>query len=702
MDQNKIKLTISDAKKISLDNLLNKLNSRFDKVEPILKEICGTEDHEYVWGLDNNFYFIDNKTYFYGRLRVTERGFGFAINDSDEVEDAFVPPTALKNGINGDEVVYTVEKENDGRLKASVVEIAVRDKTTLIGNIERNGEYLDFVPNEASFKNFRFRILNKREFRFKESDIVSAKIVRIENRFMYVRLVKVIGTSDKPADRILAIAYEFGIKPDFDQKVIAESEKVAKPIDYNDDLIKRRKKIIKDLNLVTIDGVDSKDLDDAIYVEKNNDGFRLLVAIADVAHYVRPKSDLDFSAMNRGNSVYLADRVIPMLPKNLSDGVCSLNPNEEKLCMVCDMQFSKEGRLVSKEVYESIMISKARLNYKQVNKYFETGKIDETDVTAKVLDASLELHNLIEGLKDEKGVIDFDIDEPKIILDKDSNVIDVEVRERGISERLIENFMVAANESVATTIFDKELPFIYRNHDRPNPQDVIDWMASLKLLGINANITNDLTELKPRDLRIVLEQIDKAIEDEKEKTVVNITLLHHMAKAKYQLDNIGHFGLASECYTHFTSPIRRYSDLMVHRYLKQYLVDKEISRDRLDANEKFIKKAANIINDTEKAAVDAEREVIKVCSTEYMTKHVGETFEGIVAAVLKFGLFIQIDKCIEGLVHISNLPDFTYDPKTNIMINKNNVFYRIGQKVKIKVSNADVKKRTIDFELITK
>ncbi|KAJ3623647.1 hypothetical protein Zmor_004359 [Zophobas morio] len=423
--------------------------------------------------MNNNLYYIDNKNYFFGLLRVTERGFGFAINTEETVDDAFVPPTSLGEAINSDKVVYTIEKEADGRFKASVVEIVVRDKVSIVGEIVRNGDYLDFVPNEASFKNYRFRILNKKEFKFKEQDIVKVKIVRVEGRFMFVRILNVIGTSEKPSDRILAIAYEFGIDPTFGNGVDEEANAVAKPIDYNSPLIQRRKKIIKDLNLVTIDGVDSKDLDDAIYVEKNKDGsFRLLVAIADVAHYVEPKTALDNNALKRGNSVYLVDRVIPMLPKILSDGVCSLNPNEEKLCMVCDMSFSKEGRILKKEIYESIMISKARLNYKQVNKYFETGSIDESKETAKVLDDALELHNLIEGLKDEKGVIDFDIDEPKIILDEKSQVVDIEVRERGISERLIENFMVAANEAVAETINEKELPFVYRNHDHPKSDDI--------------------------------------------------------------------------------------------------------------------------------------------------------------------------------------------------------------------------------------
>jgi ribonuclease R len=607
----------------------------------------------------------------------------------------------LNDAINSDKIIYTMEKEEDGRYKASVTAVIVRDKKYLVGNIEKNREYLDFVPNESNFKNYRFRILNKNEFKYGEGDIVKAKLIRVDGRFMMVRIQKIIGSDKKAADRILSIAYEFGIEPDFNGRALAEATNVAKPIDYKSKEVARRKKIIKDLNLVTIDGVDSKDLDDAIYIEKNQDGsFRLLVAIADVAHYVRPRTDLDNNALNRGNSVYLANRVIPMLPKILSDGVCSLNPNEEKLCMVCDMKFSSEGKFLHSEIYESIMISKARLNYKQVNEYYGQNKISESDATKKVLDDALELHNAIENLKDAKGVIDFDIDEPKIIMDADSNVTDIEVRERGISERLIENFMVAANEAVAKTIEKKELPFIYRDHGDPDPESIVKWISGLKMLGLNVAAPKDINNITPKDIKEILNVIDKTISERKEKIIINITLLQHMAKAKYELINIGHFGLASECYTHFTSPIRRYSDLIVHRYLKQYLIEKDLRAEKLENNEKFVMKACDIINRTEKQAVDAEREVIKICATEYMSHKVGQTFEGYIVAVRKFGMFVQIMDGIEGLVHVSTMPDFAYDEKAEIMVNKNNNFYRIAQKVKIKLTNADVKKRVIDFELV--
>jgi ribonuclease R len=692
---------IEKQKKITVDQVANQYHGSFETLSNELRKVSDDELSKYKWGMDNNLYFVDNKNYFFGTLRVVEKGFGFVINADEEIDDAFVPPVALNDAINSDKIIYTMEKEEDGRYKASVTAVIVRDKKYLVGNIEKNREYLDFVPNESNFKNYRFRILNKNEFKYGEGDIVKAKLIRVDGRFMMVRIQKIIGSDKKAADRILSIAYEFGIEPDFNGRALAEATNVAKPIDYKSKEVARRKKIIKDLNLVTIDGVDSKDLDDAIYIEKNQDGsFRLLVAIADVAHYVRPRTDLDNNALNRGNSVYLANRVIPMLPKILSDGVCSLNPNEEKLCMVCDMKFSSEGKFLHSEIYESIMISKARLNYKQVNEYYGQNKISESDATKKVLDDALELHNAIENLKDAKGVIDFDIDEPKIIMDADSNVTDIEVRERGISERLIENFMVAANEAVAKTIEKKELPFIYRDHGDPDPESIVKWISGLKMLGLNVAAPKDINNITPKDIKEILNVIDKTISERKEKIIINITLLQHMAKAKYELINIGHFGLASECYTHFTSPIRRYSDLIVHRYLKQYLIEKDLRAEKLENNKKFVMKACDIINRTEKQAVDAEREVIKICATEYMSHKVGQTFEGYIVAVRKFGMFVQIMDGIEGLVHVSTMPDFAYDEKAEIMVNKNNNFYRIAQKVKIKLTNADVKKRVIDFELV--
>ncbi|KAF5275460.1 hypothetical protein FQR65_LT16678 [Abscondita terminalis] len=624
----------------------NILLKEFPQSDKIIDDLC--EENIIKQSYDQVVYYLGDK-YFFGSIRISQKGFGFIKNLIDEnIEDTFVPPTSLNNSLSNDEVIYVLEKEEDGRTKGEVIEIINREKEFLIGEIveSKDKKFLDFVASDSNFKNYRTVMVNKKSFSLKKDLLVKVKILEVKDRKIFLKIVKIIGDANKAIDRITSIAYEFDINPEFNKATIENAEIVAKPINYSDKEVSRRKKIIKDKCLVTIDGADSKDLDDAICVEKRDNGdYVLIVAIADVSHYVQPRSPLDNTALYRGNSVYLANKVIPMLPKVLSNGVCSLNPNEDKLCMVSEILFSKTGRVLNVEIYESIMNSKARLTYSEVNEFYETKTSSRNSLIQEMLLYAKELHEIIESLKDQKGTIEFEIPEPKIILDSESNVIDIVSRERGISERLIENFMVAANESVATAIFKKELPFLYRNHG----------------LGVNNKLT-DLQKTDPTFIRKTLAQIDEQIKDKNEKDVINVILLRYMDKALYELDNRGHFGLGSQCYTHFTSPIRRYSDLIVHR---------------LEHNVKFINKACDIINDTEKQAVSCEREVNKVCMAEFMSSKVGQKFDGIVSAVLKFGVFVQLSNCVEGLVHISTLPDYTYDEKMGTLTNKQNHFFKI-------------------------
>ncbi|AKX33735.1 ribonuclease R [Spiroplasma litorale] len=683
----------------TLNDILNHFNNK-EEVTNILKKL--KEDYKIGWTNDNKIYYIDEK-FKIGSIRINDKGFGFVKNYNNLEEDFFVAPNSLNGCITSDEVIYTIEKESDDRTKANIEGISSRVKTSLVGELVKSkcGRFIDLIPSEQGFKNYRIVMINQKDFRLKPDLILKVKILDVRDKKLFVKIQKIIGNSNKAVDRIISIAYEFNIKPDFNPLVLRQADEVAVPINYNDYEIKRRlKDSIIDKCLVTIDGEDSKDLDDAIYVEKTLTGYKLFVAIADVSYYVRPFTELDNSALFKGNSVYLANKVIPMLPEKLSNGVCSLNPNEEKLCMVAEILFDNNGKVVNKKVYESIMISKARLTYKEVNSIFEgQNPNNRNGEVLEMLENAKELHLAIEKERISRGSIEFEISEPKIILDKEFNVVNIIKRSRGISEKLIENFMVSANEAVATIIFQKEYPLIYRNHDIPKEDSLKEWYASLKALGINAKM-NELEKLNPKKIQSALKEIELQVKDETEREVINITLLRFMEKAEYGLDNIGHFGLASDCYTHFTSPIRRYSDLLVHRYLKQYLVEKDFKENKLKNNEKFISKASNIINETERNAVSAEREVNKVCMCEYMKDKVNIEYSGVISAVLKFGIFVQLSNCVEGLVHISELKDYVYDTEKSIMINKNNNTLRLGQIIKIRVKNADVKKRVIDFELV--
>ncbi|ATZ19024.1 ribonuclease R [Williamsoniiplasma somnilux] len=651
-----------------------------------------------------NIFLLDNMNFHIGRIKTNPKGFGF-VNDFKDLEkdDYFVPPVALNGSIYGDTIIYTIEKEKDERLHATVIDIVKREKEFVVGEIvqSKDGRFLDFIPTDLAFSNARVVMVNKTDFELKPNLLFKAKILEAKDRKLFVRLKKYVGDATKAADRILSIAEEFNIKTEFSKRTIENANEVNIPVLNQESEIKRRSKnSLINLHLVTIDGADSKDLDDSIYVERTNKGYKLIVAIADVSYYVKSKSPLDNEALMRGNSTYLANKVIPMLPKILSNDLCSLNPNTEKFAMACEMIFDNQGKMLSKKVYETIMISKARLTYDEVNNYFHKKEWSKDPLIAKMLNIALELNNLIDVIHNQRGTINIETREPKVIMDQDSNVLEINARTTDISEKLIENFMVSANEAVAELIFEKELPFIYRNHGRPLEEDLIAWYGTIKSFGIDPKLT-DKEMLEPKNLNKTLMQINKQILDPVEKELLNISLLRHMDKAKYGLVNIGHFGLGSECYTHFTSPIRRYSDLMVHRYLKEYLLENKTDELTLEKNHKFIETASPIINDTEVQSVDCEREVVKVCMVEFLKDKIGNVYEGMISVALKFGFFVQLENMVEGLVHISTLGDgLTYDEKNYTLIRPDNTFYRMGQKVKIKVVNADIKTRKIDFELV--
>nr|WP_237243818.1 RNB domain-containing ribonuclease [Spiroplasma clarkii] len=404
---------ISNNTPMQLNTLITKFNFDKDQVTNALREL---HDERIVAWTKDNYIFKIGEEFHLGTIRINDKGFGFIKDLRLPENDYFVPPTSLNGSLTTDEVIFKIEKEQDGREKAEVIKVANRTKTSLIGEIQPSydGRFLDFISNEPGFKNYRIVMVNSRDFGVKKDMIVKLRILEVRDKKLFTRIQKVIGDANKAVDRIYSIAYEFNINPDFNDLTISEANEVAQPIDYNDQLVTRRKKIIKDLNLVTIDGSDSKDLDDAIYVERTKNGYKLLVAIADVSYYVRPLSSLDNTALFRGNSVYLVNKVIPMLPEKLSNGVCSLNPNEDKLCLVAEMEFDKDGVMVNSRVYESIMNSKARLTYSEVNELFASNQSTRQPEIIEMLLVAKELHELIDMERSSRGSIDFDIPEPKL------------------------------------------------------------------------------------------------------------------------------------------------------------------------------------------------------------------------------------------------------------------------------------------------
>ena len=467
------------------------------------------------------------------------------------------------------------------------------------------------------------------------------------------------------------------------------------PISVNEEEMVGRRDL-RDKEIFTIDGDDTKDIDDAISIDiLENGNYKLGVHIADVSYYVRENTHIDEEAYDRGTSVYLADRVIPMLPHKLSNGICSLNPNEDRLAMSCEMEIDNKGNVVSYDIFESVINSKKQMTYNNVNKIFDENIIPEgyekfTDSLLKMKD----LAAILRKNKIERGYIDFDIDESKIIVDEKGEAIDVVLRDRGTGQRLIEDFMIAANETVATCIYFMDLPFVYRIHGKPNEEKINSFIKFIGLLGYK--IKGKYEEVTPKDMQKILEQL----KEKKEFHLLSTLLLRSMQKAIYDTNNIGHFGLASKCYTHFTSPIRRYPDTTVHRLIRTYLFDKKINPETVDYYEHKLPFLTEHSSTKERDAIECERQVDDLKKAEYMMKHIGERYTGMISSVTNFGFFVELPNLVEGLVKVSDLTDdkYIFDETTFSLRGVNNKRgYRLGDKVNVIVKDANKLTRTIDF-----
>ena len=449
--------------------------------------------------------------------------------------------------------------------------------------------------------------------------------------------------------------------------------------------------------IFTIDGDDTKDIDDAISIKKTNDCYELGVHIADVTFYVRPNTAIYNEAYKRGTSSYLADRVLPMLPHELSNGICSLNPGVERLAISVIMTIDSTGEVKDYDIFPSVIKSRKQMTYKCVNKILIDGIVPNGyELYKDNLLLMKELADILRKRKIQKGYIEFDIPESKIIQDENGKCIDVIKREQLDGEKLIEDFMIVANETIATHIFNMGLPFIYRVHGMPKPEKITDFLNLLKLLNININTKGIDTSSKG------MQRIINELKEHKSVTILSSMLLRSMQKAIYSSNNIGHFGLALKNYTHFTSPIRRFPDTTVHELLRTYLFNKQIDNDTIDFYQKRLIEIADYSSEREQAAVEAEREVSDMKMAEYMENHIGEEFDGIITTVTNFGFFVELPNLIEGLVHISSLSGFyNYVPELLSLVseNKKNA-YRIGDEIRIKVVNANKDTKMIDFEVV--
>ncbi|MGM0396588.1 MAG: ribonuclease R [Bacillota bacterium] len=634
-----------------------------------------------------------------GRLEGNEKGFGFVMSKDRPGEDIFIPADSMNTAMHGDKVIAKLIKgRKDGkRQEGEIIRVLERANESVIGTYEDSGNFGFVIPDNHKIA-FDIFISKSKTLNAKDGQKV---VIAIERWPEFRRnpegsVVEVLGyPTDKGTD-ILSIIRQFNLPEEFPDEVRAEALKVPSVMDEEE---LRKRKDLRALKTFTIDGADAKDLDDAVSIEKLQDGkYRLGVHIADVCHYVRASTPLDKEALNRGNSVYLLDRVIPMLPHELSNGICSLNPNVDRLTMSVIMDIDKNGKVVYHEIHESVINSKARLVYDDVSDLLEgtdEAAAEKLSLIADELFLMKELMMILRKHRVKRGSIDFDFPESYIELDENGKPVDVRKLERRIANKLIEEFMLVTNETIAERYFWEEIPFLYRIHEEPNSERVENFQKFIHNFGYSMKGK----ELHPKDFQILTEEI----RGKREEPVISTLLLRTMQKAVYSAEPGMHFGLAAQYYSHFTSPIRRYPDLEIHRIIKDSIYGR-LSDKKLSLLEKTLPDIAEHTSMTERRAEEAEREVDDLKKAQYMAERVGEEYDGLVSSVTSFGLFVQLENTIEGLVHFSNMvDDFYFFDEDNYMIigERTKTTYRLGDPVRIKVIGADIGKKNIDFQIVS-
>ena len=664
-----------------------------DDLKELLKVLNKMEDDYQIYRTKKNKYMLfDNSNLKIGKLMSTKKGFAFVDIAGDE--DVFVAQDNLNGAINDDEVIVEITSKKGLKLEGRILKVVERKLKQLVGTIyfKNNKCMLDIDDKKV---NINVYIDNDKTLGAVAGHKVLVRLLnRIDNFNYKGAIIKIIGHKDDPGVDIASIALKYEFEEEFPEEVYEELKYI--PSEVKEEEYAGRTDL-RDQMIFTIDGADTKDIDDAISIEKlENGNYKLGVHIADVSYYVKQGSALDDEAYNRGTSVYLANTVIPMLPHELSNGICSLNPNVDRLAISCVMEIDTTGEVVDYDIFESVIKSNKKMTYTDVNSILEDNIVPEGyERFADTLRTMKELADILRANKVRKGYIDFEIDEPKIITDENGEAIDVKLRERGVGEKLIEDFMIAANETVARHISYMEYPFIYRVHGEPSEEKIDNFLRFISILGYNVHKMKKIT---PKSMQELLEEL----KDTKEYPILSSLLLRSMQKAVYDKSNIGHFGLASKCYTHFTSPIRRYPDTTVHRLLRTYLFNRNIDMDTLKYWDQKLVALGEHTSERERASIECEREVDDMKMAEYMEKHIGEEFTGIISGVMSFGMFVELPNKIEGLIKIEDLKDdyYRYDESTFSMIGNNNkIGYRLGDTVKVEVKAASKENHTVDFIL---
>ena len=659
----------------------------YQELEKTLNILC-MEAQIYYSEKKKRYTLFSNTNYMKGKLIVNPKGYGFVILDDNDKEDIFISSRNMLDAKSND--IVLVEYINKHNKEGKVTKVIKRDESNLVGLFDsENG--IDYV------------ILDKKEYGkyiipkgFSKGAVPGHKVLvrRLFNgAFNEAEVIKIIGHKNDVGIDILSYVYEYGFDPTYSDDVMAEVEKIPSEVS-EEEMLSRTD--LRDKMIFTIDGKDTKDIDDAISIEKiDNDKYILGVHIADVSHYVKRGSYLDDDAYERGTSVYLVDRVVPMLPHKLSNGICSLNPNVDRLAMSCVMEINGKGYVSNYQIFKSVIRSKKQMNYDDVNSILEDNVIpsgyEEYVDTLRIMN---ELSNILRKKMVRHGYIEFNIKEPKIIVDDSCHPVDIKICEQRTGEKLIENFMIVANETVAGFIEDKNLPGIYRVHDKPNKEKLIEYLKFLSIKGYN--IKADVNRFSPKDYQNIINKF----KNDPARDILGTLAIQTMSKAKYSDINIGHYGIASKRYSHFTSPIRRYPDLTLHRLLKDYLGTP--NSKVIDSWRKSLPGISIQTSKKELDSVDCERDVEKMKKAEYMMDHIGEVYTGVISGIMDFGFFVMLDNTVEGLVRLDSLKGdyYSYNKNRYMIIGKNKgKMYTYGDVVKVEVIAASKDTSQVDFVL---
>ena len=631
-----------------------------------------------------------------GKLEVHSKGYGFLIPENEGEKDVFIPSSSMNGAMNGDKVLVQITREDikGKKREGEVREVLSRANNKIIGVYEDSRNFGFVVPEDSRLNQDIF-ISKKDRNGANEGDLVICEIVKwADKRRSPEGVIKeVLGKKGDKGLDILTIIKKYGLPEEFPAKVINYAENIEEEIPEKE--YARR----TNLRMVTIDGEDAKDLDDAVSIERLDNGkFRLGVHIADVSHYVKEKNPLDREALKRGTSVYLIDRVIPMLPKKLSNGICSLNPKVDRLALSCFMIIDNKGKVIQHEIEETVIKTSERMTYTDVTKILENNDeelIKRYDYLVDDFRAMEELCNILREKRMRRGAIDFNFEESKIILNDLGKPVDIKPYDRAIANRIIEEFMLVCNETIAEHMYWTNLPFVYRIHEDPDEEKLEKFKEFVYNLGY---VVRWGQEAHPRALQDILDKV----KGKKEETVVSTLLLRSMMQAKYSPECVGHFGLAAKYYCHFTSPIRRYPDLQIHRIIKEQLNGK-IDEKRIAKLSNIVEIASKQSSEMERLAQEAEREVDDLKKAEYMQERIGEEFSAIISSVTSFGLFAELPNTIEGLIHITALDDdyYIYDEAHLCLIGeRTKKVYRLGDEVKVRCSRVDIDNREVYFDLI--